>query len=338
MMTHSKLFPAALLLMAAACTNRISPAQSFQEEAQPNVQMTLNVSVEGGDVRTKTYTATVAAEEKLQNFQVLAFNTDANGSPTTSSTYYEAPSTNGVSSFTTTFHPGVKRMLAIANCSNLGPDTVSGWSSLGNVVWDSHNWITRNFIPLGKGFLEEWKMTVAEGENKTVEVQLKHLVARVALTSVINELSEDYGDPVASTIALINVPNGLKMDGTVKEEPYYNPWGGDYSVQANCTAGPASFKTLEYKYGSLQPSTLYSFPGQKLYLMVAVNFRKGSVVTPYYYAVPLKGLEMDHTYDVVLRLRNLGSTDPQNPAVTYPSTFSVTVGPWTPADTIDEMM
>lgn len=331
------LLPAALL--AALACNRTEPAPGPVQAADTGSTLTLNLEIPG--IKTKgnsTYTASLSAENYIDNFQIMAF--DVNGNNVTDLTSYTFfPEAEGETTFSTSILPGDKRMMALANFNTLSPAVLPNWSQRQNVVCDSKTWVTRSHLPLGKGFLEPWTMNIGPNKNAEVSIELKHLVSRIVLKSMYNEMEhEDYGVPKARKIALINVPNGMKITGDVVETPYYNPWGGDYSTLVGCTGGSATFRQLEYNGITLQPGILYAFPGANMYMLVEVEFTKGTVSTPYYYAVPLRNLAANHTYDVLLRLRNLGSTDPKNPTITYPSEFTVTVGSWTAGSTIDEMM
>ena len=337
-MRHFNCLAAILTVAAAACTRQENPSSQVLPTADGDARITLS-QVLPETKTVSTYTEMLANENKVNDFQLFAFDSDGTAPGSLTSYYHSAEA--GATSWTTSLHRGKKRLLALANCNAIAPSQFSGWSQASGVVCDSKTSITSAALPMSVGMWSPWEMTVAAGENRNVPIEFIHMVSRITLKSLKNEVHPDLGtNPKGKMIALLNVPKGMRADGTVLETPVYNPLGQDFSTEANCAAsgGAFTYRALSYTGSTLNKTCVYVFPGSNVYLLVGVEFTKDSATKTYYYAVPLKGLAYNHTYDLDLTLRNIGSENPANPAITEPSSFTFTVKPWDPAEAITELM
>lgn len=354
MKTENLILAAAFVMAAASCNKNINPVTATQEETvvvDEQGKATLTLNVMGAVTKALSTNLThLDNEQTLEgNFQIATYDVDSEtGEAGNVSTWFNVSDVpSGQTSFTTTLTPGLKRLVVSCNMERIKPSLVPEWSHRNIVVTDTRNGFTVNHLPLGLGFFAPYySLEVVAGQNINMNVELIHLCSRIALKSVVDETNDDRIASIkAKTISLLNVPHGMKMDGTIVETPYYNPEGGDYSRADNCAsygthgAGVRSFCALTYTGNTLNPGYVYTYPGEAVKLLVGleIQFSNQSPVM-YYYALKLPSLDFNKTYDVVLRVRNLGSTDPTNPTVPTQSTFNVTVAPWSAADEIDEMM
>lgn len=338
------------LLLVAACARQGDPvpaSRALQEE--PDATLTIQV-LPPGTKATSVHTDLTDQEQVMNNIQVCAFTTVytyRSGvyfyNPTTLSSFYAEDGFQDKSSVTTSLHSGMKRMFILANWYALEPHELTDWASLEEQEMDTAQWIGNDVgaFPMEYGLLEDWELEIAPGTNRTVPVTLRRMVSRLVLGSITNDLHADYGTAVPKSVSLLDVPKSLCLDGVIIERPYYNPMGQDFSTQALCEAsgGTYTYASIDAAPdGSFDPVVLYTFPGSHVHLMVAVDFTKDATTTTYYYAVPLKNLDFNCTYDIDLHLRNLGSTDPANPAITHASAFTVTPGEWEAMPAIEELM
>lgn len=338
-------------MLSASC-NKVADVTTVQatdtfEEA--GVPVTFNVQ----GVATKAtsgYTTTLAGEDTMEyNFQIIAYEEDSNGNAGDLKTWYNRYSVGSMTSFTTSVLPGRTRFLFVCNQEKIQPATCLSWEDRESVVTDTRTAFTATHLPLGLGFDSPYfSRTVTAGTPMAFDVELIHMCSRIKLTSIVNEMTQDgrISEMKGKFVSLLNVPKGLKMNGTVSETPYYNPKGEDYSTLDKCKsntpkgAGVRSYADIQYNENVMSASPLYTYPGANLYLLVGVNILFAGNVSEvtHYYAVPLGTLAMNKTYDVVLHVKNIGSTDPTNPAISSTDTFSVDVADWVAADVIDEMM
>jgi len=336
-------------LMAVSCNKS---AVNTPAEQNGGEMATLTVNVCDADTKgASTYLTHNNNEKRLESeFEIIAFNKDNSGNPTTVASWYRVAEVGSANTFTTTLYPGEDiPMVFFCNQSEVNPQVAGTFANLSKVTTDTRVAFTANHLPLGLGVLSPYTLNIPAGSNLEVNVSLIHMCSRIVLKSVVNEMTDDdrIESFTAMSISLLNVPKGMKMDGTVVEEPYYNPFGADYSTAELCAettakgAGPRSFGSITHNSPTtILPTCVYTYPGSNVYLMLKTEIllKGAQSVQNYYYAVPLEDLEYNKTYDVSLRVRNLGSTDPGNPAITTKSSFTVNVANWTAADEIDELM
>ena len=338
---------AAATLFTASCNKSadvsLQAADTFEDAG--GVPVTFNVK---GVVTkaTSTYTASLANEDKLdKNFQIIAYEEDSGGNAGALKTWYNRYNVGTLTSFTTAVLPGKTRFLFVCNQEKMLPQNCQDWEDRASIVTDTKTAFTSDHLPLGLGFdAPYYSRTVTAGTPMAFDVELIHMCSRIKLLSIVNEMTQDgrISEMKGKFISLLNVPKGLKMNGTVQETPYYNPKGEDFSTlqKCNASAGPRSYGDITYSGNTMDGPCVYTYPGSNLYLLVGVNFLfdgNTSEVTRYY-AVPLGTLAMNKTYDVVLHVKNIGSSDPTDPAISSTDTFSVDVADWVAAEMIDEMM
>lgn len=336
-------------VMAVSCNKSAVSTPAAQNDGKM-ATLTVNVC----DAVTKaasTYLTHNSNEKRLESeFEIIAFNKDNSGNPTTVSSWYRVAEVGSANSFTTTLYPGDDiPMVFFCNQSEVNPQVAGTFANLSKVTTDTRVAFTENHLPLGLGVLSPYILDIPAGSNLEVNVSLLHMCSRIVLKSVVNEMTDDdrIESFTAMSVTLLNVPKGMKMDGTVVDEPYYNPLGGDYSTAELCAAttakgaGPRSFGSITHNSPTtILPTCVYTYPGSNVYLMLKaeVLVKSAPSVQNYYYAVPLEDLEYNKTYDVSLHIRNLGSLDPEDPAITSKSSFTISVANWTAGEEIDELM
>ena len=351
-MNKNLIIAAAMIMVAASCNKNDNNVPAFESGTElDSATFTVNVlgTATKGESTILTHLDNERAMEK--DFQIVTFDVykDGAGHDNTGSvsTWYNVETVGSQTSFTTTLLPGRKKVLFLCNQAKMSPGIVPDWVHRSSQVTDTRDAFTSTHLPLGLGFTSDYNLEVTAGTKIERSVALLHMCSRIALKSIINETNDDrIEEMMGKSISLLNVPNGLRMDGQVKETPYYNPMDGDYSTAEKCAAttalgaGPRSFYALTYTGNNLNPGYLYTYPGTSVRMLVALDIKLSteSAVKTYYYSIPITGLDFNKTYDVVLRVRNLGSTNPANPAVPTSASFTISVASWTAAEEIDEMM
>ena len=343
---------AAMIMVAASCNKNYNSVPAFESGTEQE-SATFTVNVLGTATKAESSILTHLDNERAMetNFQIITYDVKKDGAgydyTSSVSTWYNVETVGTQTSFTTTLLPGRKKVLFLCNQAKMSPGVVPDWVHRNTLVTDTRDAFTSTHLPLGLGFTSDYDLEVTAGTKIERSVALLHMCSRIALKSIIDETNDDRIESLrGKSISLLNVPNGLKMDGHVKETPYYNPKEGDYSTAEKCAAstalgaGPRSFYALTYTGNNLNPGYLYTYPGTSVRMLVALDIKLSteSTVKTYYYSIPITGLDFNKTYDVVLRVRNLGSTDPANPAIPTSASFTISVASWTAADEIDEMM
>ena len=350
-MSKKLIIAAALVMMAASCNKNQSYTPAFESGGEKGTA-SLTVNVSGLTKAASTVLTHLDNERALEsNFQIVAYDVTSdmygNDQVGAISTWYNVENVGSQSSFTTTLIPGKKRMYFVCNQALMSPSAASTWRNRSDIKTNTRDAFTETHLPLGLGFTSNYDLTVTAGESINRNIELVHMCSRIALKSIINETNDTrIQEMKGKSISLLNVPYGMSMDGTVDnaDARLYNPAGGDYSTASKCAAttekgaGPRSFCELAYTGTDLNPGYLYTYPGTKVRMLVGLDIKISNQTKTYYYSIPVTGLQFNKTYDVVLRVRNLGSLDPANPAIPTPATFSVSVADWTAADVIDEMM
>lgn len=341
---------AALLIAAASCNKtpdsvKVLPMSGDFE--QGTAEFTVNVV--GLSTKAASTNLTHLDNEKLleSNFQIVCFDKDDYNMPTKVSTWYNVENVGSQTTFTTTLVPGNKRMLFVCNQGLMSPSVVPDWTKRLEAYTDTRVAFTATHLPLGLGFSSAYHLEVVAGQSISRNIELTHMCSRIALKSIIDETNDSRIQSMkGKMISLLNVPKGMYMNGDIDQSSYYNPSTGDYSTAAKCAAttplgaGPRSFYGLTYNGDNLNPGYLYTYPGTNVRMLVGLDIKLtgDASAKTYYYSIPITGLEHNKTYDVVLRVRNLGSLDPTKPAIPTLASFTVSVAPWTAAEEIDEMM
>ena len=348
-MSKKILFAAALIIAAASCNKSNDKAPEVYGGGFEEGTATFTVNVMGLSTKaTSTNLSHLDNEKKLEsNFQIVAYEKDSYNMPLGVSTWYNVETVGSQTSFTPTMTPGKKRLLFLCNQTQLKPSVVPTWSDRAKAVTDTRDAFTASHLPLGLGYESSYNLEVSAGASINSDIALTHMCSRIALKSIIDETNDDRIVSLkGKSISLLNVPVGLKMNGTIDESSLYNPDSGDYSTAEKCAAttalgaGPRSFFALTYTNETLDPGYLYTYPGTQVRLLVGLDIKLtgDSAAKTYYYSIPISGLAFNKTYDVVLRVRNLGSLDPTKPAIPTLASFSVSVADWVAANEIDEMM
>ena len=208
--------------------------------------------------------------------------------------------------------------------------------------------------------------TVSSGSSASCAITVSRLAARVALTSVVNNLPSSYGAITINRVFLSNVVGNQNIAGSAAVSTWYNKEGrADESTRntAHIIDGStykASCESLTYRNvgnsvsngSSLTPSTPYlfysyansattapngfssSFAAQRSVLVVVATVSG----TTYYYPVVLDDavIARNTAYTVGLTITGLGSDDPNKPVSKGNLTASVTVSGWATGATYDE--
>lgn len=340
---------AALSVMAASCNKTFTePSKEANEEEV--TYLTFDVDAEVTKA-TSVYTQTSERESALmKNFQVVAYDLN-NDTPGNVSSWFLVSEVNQQNKFTVPLKTGKKRMLFICNQGLLKTQDAPNWGERSKVITKTKDAITDTFLPLGLGFKESspYDMDIKANANQSVNITLQHMCSRLVLKSIANEMPSGsrVTQMMGKFVTLLNVPHGMRMNGQVVNVPYYQQLGQDFSTAELCAgmngAGAHFYQALTYSgqtMDTLQPALLYTYPGDKVHMLVGVDITLTNETQPttYYYAIPVKNLDFNKSYDVHLKVKNLGSTSPTDPSIVHNSEFTVTVADWDMADAIVENM
>ncbi len=205
----------------------------------------------------------------------------------------------------------------------------------------------------------------------TVNVPISRICARVALSSVTNELPMAFSNVVLHRVYLANVPAAGTFNMDIMDAPkyWYNKEGrADKSPRSeenviDGSVNKASAEALTFWQGGSgvyintdetedfggEPLLFYSYPNpwtaeptgyhdtfdtQKTVLVVEMSIEG----TTYYYPVVLNTLARNTAYTVALTIRGLGSGDPVAPVSKGTITANVTVSGWGTGAVYDEII
>jgi len=349
MKTTKLIILAALSVMAASCNKTFTEPEKVANEEEVTY-LTFDVDAEVTKA-TSTYNETSERETALlKNFQVVAYDVDNQNVAGNVSSWFLVSNVNQQNKFTVPLKRGKKRLLFLCNQGLLKTQDAPNWSSRDQVITTTQESITANSLPLGYGFDDPYyNLIIQPGSNQSVNISLQHMCSRLVLKSITNEMPEGSGVSkiMGKFITLLNIPKGMKMNGVVQNTPYLQPMGNNYSSATLCAgsggAGAHFFKTLSYSgqtIDTLQPAILYTYPGNNVHMLIGLDITMTNATEPttYYYAVPMRNTDFNKSYDVHLKVKNLGSTTPEEPSVVYNSEFTVSVSDWSLADSITENM
>ena len=313
---------------------------------------TLNVSLDfEDDAQTKatSYVTNQTYETAINNVQILVF--DSSGAL---NAYVDAGTKTGSITINTT--AGSKTVWGVVNGPNLSGITTL--SALQSKAVD----LSANSTTASTGFVMAGSTTCTVSSSTTASIQVRRLVARVALQKVNNSLPASYGAITINNVTLINVVGNQNLNGSASISTWYNKMGRENGGSepaiidgVNCFA---SCPTLTFKSvgssvangGSLTPSTpylFYTYPNSTTTDATgwASNFtaRKTRLVvtatisgTKYYYPVVIDTPQRNTAYTVELTITGLGSTDPDKPVVKGSVNASVTVQGWSAGAVYEE--
>lgn len=204
---------------------------------------------------------------------------------------------------------------------------LSGCDRLGKTKRDDlRAFLTRLENTRGRFLPMRWYGTVTVGsEPVSVSATMKRTVARVAVTSLQNNLRSHQGvDSSFAFIGRARVKMDVAMNGTSTDRGLVNTdWSSGMTLsQARETSDLTGINLGSVAYGSsLQglPKCLYSYPSTDLSenelpsLVIAAKI----VGTWYYGEIPLGALKANNTYSVDITLQETGPEFPTQIVVSY---------------------
>ena len=318
---------AAIAAAAVSCNTKDAPVVMGEETATVQVQ-----------IRTAPLTKSDAPafETDVKSFDLLVYDAE-------SRRLLHREKTSSDASFMMKMIPGRKRVVAFAN----GDDVISGTASLplmddlGGLYYpfQIHN-VSDNKLVMSdlSGFNES--IDISEGANNVISVNLKRFPCRIRVHSItpafhsvtVQQLS--YGNAW-----LCNIPSRYALDGTLDDAAATrkNPVKSEITA-ANSFGGGLTFQALSTQtdgsYTLADAANLYCYPGSDVYLGFSANINN----VTYYYALPVGPLASNTTYDVDILLHNLGSEDPDNPAINTGVSAQISVLPWESGQSVTETL
>ena len=348
---------AAALAGLTACNKDITPEVAPVQESVEEGTISFEVVPARDIAVTKAvsaYTTAQTYESQVNDVQILVFGSDG------AINFYKDLGSSTSGSINTT--AGTKSVWAVVN----GPD-LSGIGTLSALQATALD-LSANSTTASAGFVMAGSSTatVSSGSSASCAITVSRLAARVALTSVVNNLPSSYGAITINRVFLSNVVGNQNIAGSAAVSTWYNKEGrADESTRntAHIIDGStykASCESLTYRNvgnsvsngSSLTPSTPYlfysyansattapngfssSFAAQRSVLVVVATVSG----TTYYYPVVLDDavIARNTAYTVGLTITGLGSDDPNKPVSKGNLTASVTVSGWATGATYDE--
>lgn len=344
-MKKTFLIMAAVAAMACSC-DKDGDCVPCQKEEQQEQKAALHVylNMEGDpQTRATNYVTAQPYETTVNDVQIFVF--DSKGAL---ATYLDADTKTSDITINTIY--GEKTVYTVVN----GPDlsSITTQEALEHTAVD----LGANSTTASKGFVMVGSSTCnVSGSTATVSIEVKRLVARVALQKITNALPASYGSLTVNNVMLINVAGNQNLECTASISKWYNSMGRKDGATSSSqiidgTTNLASHPTLTFKkvdatvsngaeHKPAIPYLFYTyqnnstsegngwtnyFSARKTRLVV--NATIGG--TKYYYPVSINNPQRNTAHTVELTITGLGSTDPDILVEKGAITATVTVDPW----------
>lgn len=330
MKTKLLMLSTACVLAAAVSCNKNDVKQPATTEEEP-VDVQINIQTEA---LTKASDVTESDFEKaVKTFDLIVFDAG------TGKLSQQKSTMNG-NSFNTKMIPGTKKIIAVANGgTTFASSHVNVLTGLNGVFYNfsAVNTEGTKLVMTDLRGLEE-TTTIAADQTNVVNIQLKRQPCRIRLKTVMPSfLAETVTSLSYNSAYLQNIPGRFALDGTIDDsvEQRKNILGQELTAQT-ADGGTLTFKTLTTGTSNTlgSPVSLYCLPGASVHLGLSAKING----TDYYYAVPLKNLESNKSYDVEVILQNLGGTSITDPAINTGVSANIQVLPWTAGATVSETL
>lgn len=317
-------FMAALAIMCTiSCDRRELAAGRIEEE-----NVLLNVSVPS--LGTKAAGVTDDSETAVNSLQVFVFRKNGELDACSSERDGESLSLSTTS--------GLKDIVAVTNAPEI--TGVTSLAVLEEKVTDLKENAAGNLVMSGTREFD------VRPDNASVEIDVTRRVARIYLTSVINDFtSEAYRNEEfrIEKIYLVNAAGSTGYMKDIQADLYYNK--GMLAVDQT----DVNFKAIlqdekvsaVVEYGEANayttPHYFYCYPnagtvdtekqdgGLKCTKLVIEATLAGKTT---YYPVAIGNILANHKYNVQVRITRPGSEDPDIPVSFYDATVTVNVNPW----------
>lgn len=328
-------------ILSAACLLPLAAIISCNEKPQPlpepaDAQESVRISIQAAPLTKASGTEALDFESAITSFDFLVFDA------ATDKLLLQEHRSSGAG-FTLKMVPGGKKVIAFANGGNVVPE--GAVTALDSLQYRYFNFADVNedgtrlamYDLQGLGGV----VNIIPGGENVIEVNLNRFPCRIRLRSITEELlSENVNSFSYGAACLYNVPCRYALDGTLDDTAgkRLQPLNSGVTGASAASGGSLTYKPLTTGSGAHHPLgapvELYTYPGSEVYLGFSATING----TPYYYAVPLSGLQSNYSYDVSIVLHTLGGTDPGQPAINTGVSASVTITPWGSGDEITETL
>lgn len=320
---------ACLLAAVVSCNkNNVQQAAPVEEEL---VDVQVNIQTEAitkaSDVTEQNF------EKSVKEFDLIVFD-NATGKLS------QLKSTMNGNNFTTKMIPGTKKIIAVANGgTTFASSHVSTFTGLDGVYYNfSAANVSDNKLAMTDLRGLETTTTISAEQTNVVNIQLKRQACRVRLKAIMPSfLAETVTSLSYNAAYLQNIPGRFSLDGTIDDgvDNRKNILGNDLTAQT-AEGGALTYKSLTTGSANLlgTPVYLYCYPGASVHLGLSVKVNG----TDYFYAIPMKNLESNKSYDVEVILQNLGGTTITDPAVNTGVSANIEILPWTAGSTLTETL
>jgi len=330
MKTKLLMLSTACVLAAVVSCNKNNVQQSAKvEEEMVDVQVNIQTEAltKASDITESDF------ERAVKNFDLIVFDAGTGK-------LSQLKSTINANTFTTKMIPGSKKIIAVANGgTTFATSNVNTLTGLNGVFYNfsATNTADTKLAMTDLRGLEE-TTTITADQTNVVNIQLKRQTCRIRLKAVMASfLAETVSSLSYNSAYLQNIPGRFALDGTVDDsaEQRKNVMGQELTAQT-AEGGALTYKTLTT--GSTNalgnPVFLYCLPGASVHLGLSVKVNG----TDYFYAIPLKNLESNKSYDVEVILQNLGGTSITDPAINSGVSANIQVLPWTAGTMVSETL
>ena len=178
--------------------------------------------------------------------------------------------------------------------------------------------------------------------SSSVNIDVSRLVARVSVSQITNSFElEQYRQSKfeLKRIYLVNVAGNKEYDGTAEATVWYNKGKCDVQGEALPLICTGALQNTDLKYGTKYQTAhyFYCYPNSSVDdssqsanqspTRLVVELSVDGVV--YYYPVTIPGIKSNHSYNISLNIKRLGSISPDIPIRISEANFTVNVNEWT---------
>ncbi len=178
--------------------------------------------------------------------------------------------------------------------------------------------------------------------SSSVNIDVSRLVARVSVSQITNSFElEQYRQSKfeIKRIYLVNVAGNKEYDGTAEATVWYNKGKCDDQGEALSLISTGAMQNSDLKYGANYQTAhyFYCYPNSSADdsdpsvnqspTRLVVELSIDGVV--YYYPVTIPGIKSNHSYNISLNIKRLGSLSPNIPIRISEASFTIKVNDWT---------
>lgn len=307
---------AAFALVAAGCAKEDVCQEDFQSKT-----VSVDISV---PVSLMTKVTDLSDEARINTLQVFLFR--ENG-------VLEACKSVAAANVSFDCSVGTKDIAAVVNAPEI--NGVKTYQELKETVSGLKDNSAGAFVMYGAK-----RMEISEASS-SVSVDVSRLVSRVSITQITNSFElEQYHQSKfeIKRIYLVNVAGNKEYDGTSEATFWYNNGKLDEKAEALHLISTGNLENVELGHNAVYKTAhyFYCYPNsatdenaqsmRQSPTRLVVEMAIDGVV--YYYPVTIPDIDSNHSYNVKLNIKRLGSAAPDIPVEFETAGFTVNVQDW----------